>query len=144
MSLDGSFAFLLEKYGDVVPPWISGAEAEAASAAGYIDAEGSFGVYDGRARFKLDSCDVPVHDWMVSWLARIGVPARAGLCEPARTRPSGVRLNADLYRINVNEALGLRRLIATIDPFSRHPRRRATMALAAQNVIDRMRARAAA
>jgi hypothetical protein len=55
-----------------------------------------------------------------------------------------MRLDADLYRINVNDGLGLVRLIATIGPFSRHARRRATMAAASQDVIDRMRARAAA
>ena len=143
-SLDDSFGFLLDKYGEAVPAWVVGPAAEAAFAAGYIDAEGSFGVYDGRARFKLDSCDVPVQDWFVAWLGSIGVHAVARLVERAGVRASGVPLNADLYRINVNEALSLSRLTATIEPFSRHAQRRATMAAASQNVIDRMRARAAA
>ena len=42
-SLDLSFEFLLDKYGTEVPPWVSGGPVEAAFAAGYIDAEGSFG-----------------------------------------------------------------------------------------------------
>lgn len=142
-SLDPTFAFLLAKYGEAVPSWVRGSAPEAAFAAGYIDAEGSFGVYDGRARFKLDSCDLAVHDWLLRWMASIGVHAIGRLVEERGVRTTGLRLNADLYRINVNDALALRRLIVTIEPFSRHARRRATMAAASQNVIDRMRARAA-
>jgi hypothetical protein len=143
VSLDSSFRFLLAKYGGAVPPWVAGPTVEAAFAAGYIDAEGSFGVYDGRARFKLDSCDHEVHSWLHAWLDRVGVPFVGRVVERCGERPNGLRLNRDLHRINVNDALGLARLVATIDPFARHERRRATMAAAVQNVVDRMRARAA-
>ena len=101
-------------------------------------------MYDGRGRFKLDSCDAPVHAWLDAWLDRIGVPHVSRRVEPRGLRSNGLPLNHDLYRINVNESLALLRLIATIEPFSRHERRRATMAAAAQNVVDRMRARAVA
>jgi hypothetical protein len=143
VSLDDSFRFLLAKYEGTMPPWIKGAPVEAAFAAGYIDAEGSFGVYDGRARFKLDSCDQEVHEWFHSWLDRIGVPFVGKVIERSGLRSNGLRLNRDLHRINVNDALGLARMVATIEPFARHERRRATMAAAVQNVVDRMRARAA-
>jgi transposase-like protein len=143
ISLDSSFDFLLAKYGATVPAWVRGAVTEAAFAAGYIDAEGSFGVYDGRARFKLDSCDLAVHQWLHGWLQSIGVPFVGRKIESSGVRSNGLRLNHDLYRVNVNDALGLRRLVATIDAFSRHSTRRATMAAAVQNVDDRMRARAA-
>ena len=140
-SLDESFAFLRQKYGPEVPGWVCGAFPDAAFAAGYIDAEGSFGVYEGRARFKLDSTDAAVHAWFRTWAGRNGIPIRARLVERAGVRSTGQRLNGDLYRVNVNDALGLRRLVATIEPFSRHERRRATMELAADNVAERMRAR---
>jgi hypothetical protein len=144
VSLDESFRFLLSKYDQRIPSWVAGSSVDASFAAGYIDAEGSFGVYDGRARFKLDSCDGEVHAWFHDWLRRIGVPFVGRIVERAGTRPSGIVLTQDLHRINVNEALGLARLVATIDPFARHEQRRATMTAAVQNVVDRMRARAAA
>jgi hypothetical protein len=127
----------------VQPPQGRGITVGITSSTTHIDAEGSFGVYDGRARFKLDSCDHEVHSWLHAWLDRVGVPFVGRVVERCGERPNGLRLNRDLHRINVNDALGLARLVATIDPFARHERRRATMAAAVQNVVDRMRARAA-
>jgi transposase-like protein len=143
VSLDRSFSFLFEKYGDAVPTWIRGHEAEAAFAAGYVDAEGSFGVYAGRARFKLDSYDEAVVGWMADWMRRSGIECRHRLVAPKGSpRSDAGSFNGDLWRINVNEALGILRLSATLEPFLRHERRRARMAAAVANVHDRLRSRA--
>jgi hypothetical protein len=84
------------------------------------------------------------HGWFHGWLERIGVPFVGRVIERSGVRGNGLMLNKDLHRINVNDALGLARMVATIEPFARHERRRATMNAAVQNVVDRMRARAAA
>lgn len=142
-SLDLSFAFLADKYSTVVPVWISGSEPEAAFAAGYIDAEGSFGVYDGRARFKLDSYDSEVHAWLVSWMARSGIPCRSRIVARAGdVRSDEGAFAQDLHRINVNDSLGILRLAATLEPFLRHERRRARMSAAVSNIHERLRTRA--
>jgi len=138
-SLDLSFEFLLDKYGTEVPIWIRGSAPEAAFAAGYIDAEGSFGVYDGRGRFKLDSYDEVVHRWLDGWMARSGI--RHVTRALAKAADLGEPEAARLWRTNVNEALSLCRMIATIEPFARHGRRRETMDAVTENVRRRLRSR---
>ena len=140
-SLDLSFAFLLEKYEPRIPVWVSGLPAEAAFAAGYIDAEGSFGVYDNRGRFKLDSYDGVVHRWMSDWMDRCGIIHITRRIASRGDTYSDQRLNGDLWRTNVNEGFSLRRLVTTIEPFARHARRRETMAIVAENVRHRLRSR---
>lgn len=142
-SLDRSFSFLAEKYSGVIPTWIAGPEGEAAFAAGYIDAEGSFGVYDGRARFKLDSYDTEVHAWLSSWMIRSGIPCRSNvIARSGDPRPDAGSFSQDLHRINVNDSLGILRLAATLEPFLRHERRRARMSAAVSNIHERLRSRA--
>jgi hypothetical protein len=116
VSLDSSFSFLREKYTEVVPSWVAGHAPEAAFAAGYVDAEGSF------------------HQWC----GRIGVVATIGRTAVAGTRKQ-VSLNRDVWRVNVNERHSLLRLIATLEPYLRHARRVAAANEARTNVIDRLR-----
>jgi hypothetical protein len=72
----------------------------------------------------------------------VGVEARRRRIAVAGTpRPGAAPYASDLWRVNVNEGLSLRRLVATIEPFSRHAQRRATMAVASENVSNRLRAR---
>lgn len=143
VSLDSSFEFLRDKYADEVPGWVRGREAEAAFVAGYVDAEGSFGVYEGRARFKLDSYDAGVQAWISAWMDRSGITHRHRLVSSrGDARSDGGTYNGDLWRINVNDAFGLLRFAATLDPFLRHRHRRATMEAAVANVHQRLRSRA--
>jgi hypothetical protein len=141
-SLDLSFSFLLQKYEGVFPDWIIDPEDEAAFAAGYIDAEGSFGVYDGRARFKLDSYDHHIVDWLHGWCGSIGVRSRLlQVAKKGDPRSDGLTYNGDLWRLNVNDSLSLLRFIATLEPFLRHRRRIAAMERARSNVLERSRSR---
>jgi hypothetical protein len=142
-SLDMSFEFLLEKYQDSVPGRVAGDEPRAAYAAGYIDAEGSFGVYEGRARFKLDAYDVHVLHWLHQWCEGIGVRSRLlRIALAGQERPGAAPFRRDLWRVNVNHGPSLLRFIGTLEPFLRHGRRRDAMERARTNVISRMRARA--
>ena len=126
-----------------MPAWISGPDQQAAFAAGYIDAEGSFGVYEGRARFKLDSYDAEVHAWLAAWLQTSGVGFRQRIVyRKGDARSDGGSFNGDLWRTNVNESFAMLRLAATIEPYLRHARRRERMDAAVANVRERLRSRA--
>ncbi len=140
-SLHPTFDFLLAKYGSVVPERLEAEPAAAAFAAGYTDAEGSFGVYGGRSRFKIDSYDAAVLAWFASWCDRIGVRCKHRLVAAAGTpRTDGTVYNGDLWRVNVNDAASLCRLAASLTPFVRHARRRAMMEAAVDNAVARLRA----
>jgi hypothetical protein len=143
-SLDMSFWFLAEKYRGSVPERVRGQEASAAFAAGYIDAEGSFGVYDGRARFKLDLYDREVVSWLQRWCRAIGVRSRfRRVARAGDPRPDQSTFRMDLWRLNVNDGLSLLRFIATLEPYLRHERRRAGAQRARENILGRLRGRIA-
>jgi hypothetical protein len=142
VSLDVSFRFLLEKYAKEVPTWIRGTEASSAFAAGYIDAEGSFGVYEGRARFKVDSYDRAVLIWLHKWCEQVGVSSKLRqVAQAGDPRPGHPPYRRDLWRLNANDALGILRLIATLEPYMSHGQRRIDAEKARQNIIKRLRSR---
>ncbi len=141
-SLDLSFSFLFAKYQGAVPEWIRGVEAQAAFAAGYVDAEGCFGVYEGRARFKLDSYDCEVLEWLHRWSRSGGIRSRLRrVARAGDRRPDQGDFRKDLWRVNVNESLSLLRFIATLDPYLRHSGRRSDAERARQNIVNRLRGR---
>lgn len=136
--LDESFDFVEAKHSEQLPAWVSGAEASAAFAAGYIDAEGSFGVYEGRGRFRIATCDAAVLRWLHSWCSQIGV--RSHLARVARRgESSGAQPphTRDVWAVTVNEGQSLLRLIATLEPFARHSARIARMTSVRSNVLER-------
>jgi hypothetical protein len=141
-SLDLSFDFLEAKYEGTIPDWVRTPEIDSAFAAGYIDAEGSFGVYEGRARFKLDAYDRAVLHWLHAWCRRIGVRSRLRrVAQEGSPRPDGGTFNRDLWRVNVNAGPALLRLIATLEPYLRHAGRRDAASRARANVLHRLRSR---
>jgi predicted DNA-binding protein (UPF0251 family) len=141
-SVGVTFEFLFDKYGWEVPAWIRGPEAEASFAAGYIDAEGCFGVYEGRARFKIDSYDVSVLHWMHEWCHEIGIDSKLlRVQRRGDPRSVGPPFRADLWRVNVNAGPSILRLVATLEPYLRHGRRIADAAEARDSVINRLRSR---
>jgi hypothetical protein len=142
VSLDVSFRFLLGKYDERIPIWIRGPEASAAFAAGYIDAEGSFGIYEGRARFKIDAYDKDVLLWLDEWCRDIGVESKVRrVARGGDPRPGQPPYRRDLWRLNANDALGIVRLIATLEPYLSHGQRRLDAKKARQNVLKRLRSR---
>ena len=142
VTLDRSFDFLLAKYRAEVPPWVSAdREATAGYLAGYIDAEGSFGVYSGRGRFKLDSYDAHVLHFAAAWCAHRDIHVICRQLTEAGAERWGVRWNGDLVRLTINRAPALERFIATIGPYLRHADRRAAAAAVQSNVLERRRGR---
>jgi hypothetical protein len=138
VSLDDSFDFLQAKYESEIPAWVAGPLRDPYFA-GYVDAEGSFGVYGGRGRFKIDSYDAHVLGAMAVWCSEIGVSAKHWrVAERGETRADGTRFNGDLWRVNVNDGPSLLRLIATLEPFLRHNRRRVAADRVRCNVVERL------
>lgn len=122
--LNTSFHFLLAKR-SYIEPWIyRNKKILAAFMAGYIDAEGSFGVYQGRARFKTDSYDKNILFQLYLWLNKQAVRSKFfQVGKKGELRTAGYCFNQDLWRLNVNEAGSLVRFINIIKPFLRHRKR---------------------
>lgn len=122
--LNDSFDFLLLKK-DHVPSWIFDNDTcLAAFAGGYIDAEGSFGINQGRARFKIDSYDKNILHQIHRWLIGEKINSKLRLIgSKGQLRPEGYYFNNDLWRINVNEAQSLIKFINITKPFINHTKR---------------------
>lgn len=130
--LHPSFSFLLPK-NDLVEEWIKKDERYmSAFIAGYVDAEGSFGVYRNRARFRLGSYDKNILNEIVCWLERHGIKTPFLL---ERTRRE--KQNHDFWRLAVNEGISLLRLFSLIYPHMKHKKRKADFIKAKENVISR-------
>jgi hypothetical protein len=140
--LDESFEFVEAKHCPDVPEWIERLDGPAAFAAGYIDAEGSYGVYEGRGRFRLSSCDAGVMAWIHQWLERIGVRNHLRCFSRRGTvLADGSVRRQDVWTLTVNEGQSLLRMIASLEPFARHQARVARMFDVRQNVLERARRR---
>ncbi len=141
--LNLTFDFLLPKH-DKVESWIQrNSHYGAAFMAGYIDAEGTFGIYDGSPRFKLDSQDRNIVKWTHGWLQANAIDcppmyriARAG---QATDRLGRFKLRRDVWRITVNRADSLLKMIEMIQPFVRHAKGRDNLLAALGNVTHRSR-----
>lgn len=139
--LDNSFLFLLPK-SDSVPDWIiKDKNAAIAFAAGYIDAEGNIGVYDGRARFKLDSYDKNILIWIFKWLERYKIscpePKKIGEKNQIYNKAHGYKYNKDLWRLRMSESNSLEKFLKTIKPYLRHKKRLSDLNKCLTNINDR-------
>lgn len=137
--LNRSFEFLLPK-NDSVEEWIVNNEKYFCSfAAGYIDAEGSFGIYQERARFKIDAYDKEILFQMHAWLDRNNVPnkffrvAKKG----DYVKYGDYYFKKEVWRVNVNEANSLVKFIGLINPYIKHKKRRSDMEKNLKNIAKR-------
>jgi len=138
--LDQSFSFLLPKYTNI-ETWIQrNSIFFTAFVAGYVDAEGSFGINQGRARFKMDSYDKNILHQIHYWLTKKMINSKLRLIgKKGELRPVGYRFNNDLWRLNVNEAQSLIKFISIIEPFVKHKKRIKDMKRAFNNIKIRKR-----
>ena len=125
--LDKSFSFLLPKK-DRVENWITKNNDCANNfAAGYIDAEGNIGVYDGRARFKIDSYDKNIIFWFYKWLLKNDIycpkPLQIGTEGHIYDKKLNYKYNKDLWRVRVSDKNSLANLFTIIKPLLRHKKR---------------------
>jgi len=125
--LNKTFEFLLSK-NDKVENWIRKNNNYCCSyAAGYIDAEGNIGVYDGRARFKIDSYDKHTIYWFYKWFEENKIfcplPKKIGKMGQIYNKNKGYKYNKDLWRVRVSDSDSLRRLLKMLKPYLRHRKR---------------------
>src|SRR3989344_1425008 len=132
-NLDKSFSFLLPKK-DLIENWILRNEkCFFAFLGGYSDAEGNFGVYQNRARFRLGTYDKNILTQIKIKLNKQGIITRFNL---ERKAVLG-KHNQDFYRISINEKKSLLDFINKIKPFIRHKKRLNDLTLCEKNLLER-------
>lgn len=138
--LNDSFNFLLRKK-DSIPNWICRNNGYlVAFAAGYIDAEGSFGINQRRARFKVDSYDKNILHQIHWWLNKKKIRSKLRLIsKKGEWRPEGYHFNNDLWRLNVNGAWSIIKFINIIKPFVSHEKRIKDINMVLDNIKVRQR-----
>ncbi len=117
--LNGSFSFL---YGKNYPGWVfRNPRTATAFTGGYTDAEGSFGVYQKRGRFKIDSYDFKILKSISEFLIQNEIKVKFWRIASINTkRYGGSRWNKDLWRLNINEAKSLGKFISLVRSNLRH------------------------
>ena len=139
--LNYSFKFLLPKP-DEVEGWISENKKDAfAFAAGYIDAEANIGIYDGRARFKVDSYDRGIIYWLYELFNKYGIecpaPSLIGKKGQIYEKVKNYKYNKDLYRIRVSRKESLEKLLYLLKPYIKHKKRLADLEKCLINIHER-------
>jgi len=138
-NLNMSFDFLLPKE-DKIPEWIlTGEDTFSAFFAGYIDAEGHFGIYNNFAEFSVASYDKNILFSAYLSLNKFGI-----LCgKPKVKAPEGhvdkrgVVFHGTTYRLRVTRKKELLKLIGLVKPHVKHANRMRQLLKAEANIIER-------
>lgn len=132
-NLDKSFSFLSPKE-DKIEEWIlNDNNCFFSFLAGYSDAEGSFGIYQHKARFRIGSYDKNILNQIKYKLNYSGISAKSNL--EGKANPG--KYNKDFYRVSVNKKNCLLDLINLIKPYTRHKKRLRDMIKAEKNILER-------
>jgi len=135
--LDESFGFLEVKVR--VPRWIKKDGLLGwYFTAGYVDAEGSFGINQGRGRFKIDSYDQKILFWISKFLKNAGIKNKLRLIyKKNKKRYDGGIWKKDLWRLNINWANSLGKFIDKIYNLLKHKKRKEDSLKVLKNVKER-------
>lgn len=139
--LNSSFDFLLNKK-DKIKKWILGNNNYFLPfLAGYIDAEGSFGVYNGFGEFALGSYDRNIIRQIHRRLQLLGVETtiprimvRGGYIDKR-----GIRTLNDLWSLKMRRKNELYNFINLIEPYIRHSKRKRDLLRVKENVTTRLK-----
>jgi len=139
--LNRSFDFLLKKE-DRVDDWITeNKEYSNYFAAGYIDAEANIGVYDGRARFKIDTYDKNIILWFYYWFVKNNidcpVPKKIGTKNQIYDKIKNYKYNKDLWRVRASEHKSLAVLFEILLPILKHKKRKKDLIRCIKNLDER-------
>ena len=126
----------------VVADWIDENEKYSTSfAAGYIDAEANIGVYDNRARFKIDTYDKHIIFWFYNWFKRNNIqcpkPIKIGYSGQIYDKNKGYKYNKDLWRVRVSEKSSLLKILEVLYPYLKHTKRRSDARKSIKNIHER-------
>lgn len=136
--LDKSFDFLMNK--SVIPAWIlkGNKNVKWAFIAGYVDAEGSFKLNQGRGRFKMDTYDHFVLSWVDKFLQKEQISGKLRqLCEAGELKYASYKWKNDLWRLDVNAADDLERFIQGMMPYLLHKDRIKDVNIVLENINER-------
>lgn len=136
--LNRSFAFLLGKYPPIIRSWLSSSETLLwPFAAGYIDAEGTFGLNQGKGRFKIDAYDRPILRDLHHFFLRAGIRSKIRVIARKGENDYGWIWKQDVWRVSVNEAASLELLIHLLTPFLLHKKRVSDARKVTKNILKR-------
>ncbi len=136
-TLNDSFSFLLPKHTSI-PVWIVRSKNLFLSfLAGYSDAEGSIGIYDGRASFRIGSYDKiilnQIHELLIKYRIRNTI-----ILETKAGKYGNRVLNGDFYRVSIRDKMALKLCLSELLPYLKHKNRIKCARLALKNVHSRM------
>lgn len=136
--LNSSFSFLLPKK-DKISNWIlKNKEYFAAYTAGYTDAEGSIGVYDNRAKFRIGSYDIGILRGLTNVFIKQRIKTLLKLeREKGHINKRGYILKGNFWRITINEKKSLISIFKFIGPYLKHSDRIKAMKKAISNIKKR-------
>jgi hypothetical protein len=138
--LNQSFNFLLTKYPDAMRDWLHLSDSRLwPFAAGYIDAEGTFGLNQGKGRFKIDAYDYEILTDIHELFLRNGINSKFRVIAKEGENDYGWVWKRDVWRVSVNEAKSLEMLIQAVDPFLQHAKRKDDARIVLSNVLQRRR-----
>lgn len=130
--LHPTFSFLLPKK-DNIESWIRiNKKFMTAFTAGYTDAEGSFGVYNNRARFRIGSYDKSILKQIHTWITKMGIKSGLKL-----ERKKKLGQNGDFWRITIDEARSLYILYQLLYSKLRHNKRKSDFDKVMKNIFLR-------
>lgn len=136
--LNTSFEFLLSKKSDAWSWLRESSKLMPSFIAGYVDAEANFILNQGRARFKIDSYDFDILDFISTWLVSRGIQTRfRRIYKMGDVWKGNSPLNKDLWRLNINDKVSLLAFIKLLLPLIRHRKRRSDMKICLKNIVDR-------
>lgn len=134
--LDNSFNFLVKKE-DNIEDWIMQKDRLfLAFLAGYTDAEGSIGISQKRARFRIRTYDKDILFQIHRHLSRLGVNSNFGLIRK-RGFYGMKRQNKDCFGVSVNSKESLLRLLKYLKPYIKHKKRYEDLIMAERNILER-------
>jgi len=134
--LDKSFKFLLPKE-DNVPSWILKSNKYFfAFLGGYTDAEGNISISQGRARFRIRSCDKNILFQIYNKLNLLNINTKFWLVCKKRAFYNR-KYNKDCWGIFVNSKESLLKLLKFLRPYIKHKKRFNDLVLAKKNIIER-------
>ncbi len=136
--LHPSFNFLVPK-NDFMPNWIENdTNLSLAFIAGYTDAEGSIGIYDGRARFRIGSYDIGILRQIHNSFEKLGVRSTLRLDRPKGSIDKrGFISNGDFWRVGISEKSSLLKIFDLLIIYMKHEKRVRNLLEARANIILR-------
>lgn len=139
--LNTSFDFLLKKE-DGIDDWILNNDSYFLEfLAGYIDAEGHFGVHNGFAEFSVSTNDKNIINMIYAKLSEMGINGSKPrvTVSGGYVDKRGIITNHDMWRFRITKKKELYKFICLAENFIRHEKRRSDAFKAKENAVMRLK-----